>query len=468
MKKINLEKILLIFIAILPILDLLSFLFRNLFGSSISPTLIIRPLISITTLIIIFFKNKIKLKIIAVGFIYGIYALIHLFIFYKIKTDISCGTLFHELQYLINYTFLILNLFLYLFVFYKKDSNKLKKYILIALFIYISSIYISIITNTYSTTYIEGIGIKGWFESGNSISSIFILGLFILFAMIKDKKLNKIVIPTILLIGFYLIKLIGTRTGLLGFISVLGIYVLSLIIIYFKNINFKKNIYSILFKSFFIICTISIIILLFIFVPKTLERRKYINNLNSGIMDPNTNEPVHVTLDILEIKQKIENNELFTEYISIPAQNAIIDLYNFANKYEVTSTDRRTQQLVYNYYLVLNQHNFITILFGNGLLSNFAELTLEMEIPALLFNFGILGFILYFIPFLLIFIYGVYIGIKNIKKIDEEFLILLAGSFFTFVLAFFTGVVFFHSSCMIIVVVLNVLLLNKTSLLKTK
>ena len=89
-----------------------------------------------------------------------------------------------------------------------------------------------------------------------------------------------------------------------------------------------------------------------------------------------------------------------------------------------------------------------------------------MEIPAFLFNFGILGFILYFVPFLLIFIYGLWIGIKNIKKVDDEYIMMELASGFTFALSFFSGYTFFNSSSMIVIVVINTLLVNKIYKLK--
>jgi len=208
------------------------------------------------------------------------------------------------------------------------------------------------------------------------------------------------------------------------------------------------------------------IIVLAIFGSATLQRRNYVNNLNNGILDPATNEPVHVTLSILNLKQQIDKGELPAGYISAPAAQSITSLYEFANKHEISSTDRRVQQLVYNYYLVLHQHNLGLMLFGNGLLNNYAELTLEMEIPALLFNFGLLGFTLYLAPFLVIFIYSLYIGIKKFKNIDQEYIILLAGCLSTFILGFFTGITFFHSSSMMMVAILNVLLIGKVHQLK--
>ena len=147
-------------------------------------------------------------------------------------------------------------------------------------------------------------------------------------------------------------------------------------------------------------------------------------------------------------------------------KQSILDLYNTANQLNVTNNDQRAQQLIYNLALVKNQKNLVLIIFGNGYMENFRELVLEMEIPAFLFNFGILGFMLYFVPFLSIFIYGVYIAIKNIRKIDDEYLMILLGSGFTFALSFFSGYTFFNSSSMMAIIVIYTLLINKINKLK--
>lgn len=117
MKKINSKNILYLFIIALPILDMSSFIFRNFFNTSFSPSTFIRPIIPIILIVLIFFKYKFKLKTIIIGSIYGIYALFHLFIFNKLNYGISYGTITHELQYLVNYTFSILNLFIFIFIF---------------------------------------------------------------------------------------------------------------------------------------------------------------------------------------------------------------------------------------------------------------------------------------------------------------------------------------------------------------
>ena len=472
MKKINLSKILLIFIIILPILDMSSFIFRNYFNTSFSPSTFIRPIIPLILILIIFFKYKFKLKLLTCAFTYGIYMILHLFIFSKLNYGISYGTITHELQYLINYSFSILNLFIFLFVFNNKDDYKdINKAVLIANGIYILSIYLSIITKTSSSTYIEGQGYKGWFESGNSISSILVLNLFIVFTLLnknENKYIKLISVFEIILSAFYLAFLLGTRTGLFGIFLVCVLYVFSKIFEYIKNkiinksFNLKNKI--IIFSSIIVLIIISSVFI--IKGSSYLSRRKYLETLNSGIIDNSTGEPSHVTGDILKIKENIENGEILEDYAPKNVQISIMQLYNTANKYKLNLTNRRTQQLIYNVYLVKNQSNFISILFGNGFLNNYGELILEMEIPAFLLNFGLIGFILYFVPFFSLFIYYMYIGIKFIKKIDYEFIFLLSGILLSFVLSFLLGQLFFNSSAMIIITCINVLLFNKCNELK--
>ena len=226
-KNITKEDVLCLFIIISPILDMLSFIFRHSFDTSFSPSTFIRPIIPIIMVMIIFFKNKFKLKLFIGALIYGIYALIHILIFNNIKTESSYGGVINELQYIVNYSFMILNLFIYAYVFYKKDNDKLKKSVLISLSIYIISIFIAILTNTSSTTYIEGTGYKGWFESGNSLCAILCISLCIVISFIKDKKIRLVAIPVIILTGIFLTMLVGTRTGLFGFVLIIFAYVVS-------------------------------------------------------------------------------------------------------------------------------------------------------------------------------------------------------------------------------------------------
>lgn len=87
-RRISLENILCFFIIICPILDMVSFLFRNIFNTTMSPSTILRPIIPIIVIIYLFFKEnrKFKLYTFLIGIIYLIYAILHLYIFKTLQT----------------------------------------------------------------------------------------------------------------------------------------------------------------------------------------------------------------------------------------------------------------------------------------------------------------------------------------------------------------------------------------------
>lgn len=456
-EKITIENLLYLFIIICPILDMASFIFRNIFATTISPSTFIRPIIPICIIIYIFFKDRIKLKLLIVASVYAIYAIIHLVIFNTLKTGSSYSGIVHELQYLTNYSFVILNLFIYIYTFKKHNAKKLQISVLVAVTIYIVSIFISIITKTSSSTYIEKMGYKGWFESGNSISAILILSMFILLNLVKEKKYRYWTIIIIILVGIYLTTLIGTRVGLFGFILTLLLYAaVEIFVAVLHKAQLNKNI---LIGS--IIAIIAVVVVVGVVGSTTLQRRKHLEDIEGNIIDKTSNEQSHISGSLLEIKEKIDKNELEEGYMSEESKRSVLDLYNFANKYNVVNNDMRTQQLVYNFYLVKNQANPLYMLFGNGYMANYRELVLEMEIPAFLFNFGIIGFILYFVPIFSIACYSMYFGFKNRSKIDVEYIMLTLGLLFSFALAFLSGYTFFNMSTTMIIIVICTLLITK-------
>ena len=463
-RKIEVEDFLCLLVIICPILDIVSFIFRNTFETSISPSTVLRPIIPVCVMIYLFFKNDKKFKIytVGVGIIYLLYGLIHLYLFDKLQTGSSYSNVVHEAQYIVNYSFMILNLFVFIYVFKDRDSTKLKNSVIISMYIYIISIFISILTNTSSSTYIEGIGKKGWFESGNSIGTILILSLFIYMTLLSIKRYRKIIIPLIILLGIFLTMFLGTRVGLYGFILVLILYMIVEII--YKLIAKAKINKKVIAICIFGVCAVILVVIAV--GSTTLQRRKHLESIEGNIIDENINAEAHVTGSILEIRNKIIEGTLEEGYMSDAEKKSILELYDICNSMQITNNEQRIQQLIYNAMLVKNQKNPVAIIFGNGYLNNFRELVMEMEIPAFLFNFGLIGFTLYFVPFLLIFIYGLYIGIKNIKKIDQEYMMLILGAGFVFAISFFAGYTFFNSSSMIIIVVINTLLVNKIINLK--
>ncbi len=460
-RKLNIENLLAVFIILCPILDIASFIFRNIFNTKISPSTVIRPIIPMIALIYYFIKadKKYKLKMFGIASIYGIYSVIHLILFSTVKTESSYSNVSHELQYLVNYTFMIIILYVFIKAFKEKLTEKLEKATMISVGIYLLSIILSIVTNTMSSTYIEGMGIKGWFESGNSISATLILSMYILL-MNKNKKYRKIIIPELILMGIFLTMLIGTRVGLYGFILTIGIFVLV-----------KSNIFNLnkINKKIVIVggTSLALIILIICVVgSNTFTRRQHLKDIKANIVDSSNNEEAHLTGSLMEIKDKIDNRQIDEKYMNEIQQKSVLELYDIANKLQISNNDQRMQQLLYNAILVKNQANPLLILFGNGYMNQFRELVLEMDIPAFLFNFGIIGLFLYFVPFLSIFIYALYWAIKRYKNIDEQYIMYLLGLGLAFALSVFSGYVFFNMSTDSIIIVICVLLLNKVEEVK--
>ena len=69
-EKLTLENLMCLFVILCPVLDIISFLFRNYFNTQVSPTTILRPIIPCIVFIIMFFKEKNKGKKILVTLIY--------------------------------------------------------------------------------------------------------------------------------------------------------------------------------------------------------------------------------------------------------------------------------------------------------------------------------------------------------------------------------------------------------------
>ena len=124
MKKFKIEYLIYIFILLSPILDasscLIGYYFPNI---SISPTLVLRPIIPLVLLCYIFFKDKKERKLLIIsGTIYIIYGIIHLLITNSLFKGISYGTIFEEINYVINYTY---NIYLLYLIYYFNKNNKL-------------------------------------------------------------------------------------------------------------------------------------------------------------------------------------------------------------------------------------------------------------------------------------------------------------------------------------------------------
>lgn len=464
LKQIKLEHIVYFYIIICPILDIASFLFRNAFDTNISVSTFLRPIIPIILATYIFIKANKKHKLILLGIAatYLVYGIVHLAVTKTFLTGCSYGGIVQELQYVVNYTFLIFNLVVFYYVFinnnWRKDNKEkntkvfnLRVSILIMCAIYIVSIYIAILTGTSSYTYEEEqIGFKGWIESGNSLSAILCISTFLILPLIKDKKYRIPTIIVLFLVGIFLVALIGTRVGLLGFFIAIAVFIAL-------EVFFCKNKIAIIG---FVILAVAVITVGLV-GSNTLERRSQMNESQYDIIDEANGEVGHMTGDMLDIKNSILDGTLEDGFMSVAQQNAVLKLNEYTTIHSIAGNNTRLQQLIYNFYLVLEQKSILGILFGNGFETNFREMIMENELASLLFNFGIFGFLLYAGAFIAIIIFGVIDVIRRLKeKLDTSYLMAISALGLLIILSYLSGYIFFNSSLITIISVVCILILD--------
>lgn len=452
-----------LFIILSPILDITSFIFRKKFNTNWSPATILRPIIPCLIFIYLFLKQNKKKRIILISSLYCIYAIIHMFIFKKLWTQSAYGGMVNELQYVVNYTFMILVLYVFYEVFKEKDVKILKRSIMYSILIYVCSIFIAILTKTSSSTYIEGIGYKGWFESGNSLCATICISLCIILTINKNNKIALSAIITFIISAIYLVIFSGTRTGVLGVIIVGATYIITMAsrLIYNKGKISKKRVLI----ALAIFCMVILIIV--ISGMQVLKRRQELKENEYMNVDPDTGIVRNVSGDILSLYKQIQNGEITEQYMTKETQKSICELYDYAKRTHLSNVNLRKQQLIYNLFLVKNQKSILLVLFGNGYKTQFRELVMEMEVPAIICNFGLVGFMLYLGPFIFIWVYKLYKLVKN-KKFEQEKIMHITGLSLGLALSTLAGYTFFNQSSMIIMCSICILVLNRDNKLNIR
>ena len=133
-------------------------------------------------------------------------------IFLEYKTHFGSRLLIDEVRIVMNYIFAIINIYIMFKLFFRRNTDKLKISIAIMTGIYILSICIPMILNISPSTYQEGIGQKGFFETGNSLSIILLLAVGLLLTTIKLKG-RYIYLAITVFTSLYLLFIMGSRTG---------------------------------------------------------------------------------------------------------------------------------------------------------------------------------------------------------------------------------------------------------------
>lgn len=384
--KENLSKYLSIFLILQPVLDMLTGICLHIFHLNITLGIIIRLLfLAFIGYITIFIYKKKKPLIYYIIFL--IYMCFYCLGIYLYKDGVG---LFTELQGLLRvFYFPLLLLSLYEI----KDEFKISKLTLFTtLSLYLLFIFIPVLFHVGFKSYeITKSGTLGFFNSANEISGIISILTPIIFIIFTTKK-NPIINTIYTLTYLFVILTIGTKTPLLSLFITVGMTIIWLIIK-----SFKEKKYKMLLSSFLII-VISIIGLVIV-IPKT--------NFYKNIM---------VHLDYLHIK----------DISDITENKEVIDHFIFSERITFFGAEKSR-------YLSTSSYEK---LFGDGYLQGGKRVKdIEIDYYDIYFHHGIIGFLIFFIPYL----YVLFKVATEQKKKNYTNYMLNVSLLLAIVLSFFTG-----------------------------
>lgn len=451
------KKLLIIFLAVQPFLDcylLYTDSIINIFR--FSPTTIIRFLI-IGFLVLLVFFNKNNKKSRKWVILYGAFILIYTVLHHLTTYNYDISK-FATFKYnFIAEIFYILRMMLPLLVIYITYTLKITKEELIKLVLLVAFISSTIIIGmnllTISLTSYGGnykisgnifswfsadkpgprmLASKGWFNSANQISGLFTLLLPLVVYSVFDKFNYKRL--TVLIFCLLAMLMIGTRVAALGWLLILGgmlfAYVFFCII---KHLNFDKK----AFLSTIIVGGFGGV--LFIFSPLVNTNEGFNPNKLDAYLKENK-----ININDMTVEEFLPfsgiNNEFYTELYPLNIHKPFWEYVSFDIPDTKRGGNRNVQGLISKDIESNFSNNFSPILGMSYSRFENAKIYLEEDFSVHYYTIGILGIILFLIPYIAIII----LKICNMLFIDRKsfnyFSIgLLSSLSLTLVVAYLSG-----------------------------
>lgn len=440
MKKID-EFFIYIFIILQPILDVIAYF-------TFSPNITIISFMLRTSLLIIFsiysfYLIKDKKKLLMFILPLALISLLHV-IGVFITHGLSLGDIKNTVS--IMHTPVLALLFIFLL---KENSNYKKQFVrglitnLIIIFIVI---ILSIITNTYGTTY-RDFGIIGWF-SGSNTPSMILAVLCPLFLMYINKKPFHFIYLIACLIVIFLLVINGTRTC---YYSLIALFILMVYLNVFSKKTNGKNI-KILISLFVLFLAIAL-------YPISVTNLKTLMNKNNFkenqeiINKIDSNEEINIELEkeILEVEEQedAENTNVQSHkysdqelkvyeklktsylYVGLMKKRGVLPVIERIknNVNSETLADNRLVKRI-NSDIIFDESNIYTKLFG----IDYAPVERdgydpENDLTALFYYLGYIGFAVYmcYIIYFVILVFKKFLKDKSIIINDE--IVILCYSF---------------------------------------
>ncbi|MGM9876389.1 MAG: glycosyltransferase [Bacilli bacterium] len=463
-------KILFIFILLQPLLDILSTLANMNYIFNISTYF--KPLFVFGLCFYLLFKNPNKKKWLLYIVFFAIYTGIHLLLIYKLI--IFNDIILHEFRFMLNIAYMIALFLIFDTIYYysydkKKLLSNMKKCLLYTFILYTGLYFVSVITKTSFLTYsysdASKLGYRGWYFSGqifgHALSMIFPISLY---TILKPERnsLKKIIF---ILLFVFTACLLGTKVPYYIVFTVLVLYVFIYIIIKIFNKNVKRYLDNFLIVLFTAILMFTIYSYIPVYHNNEINKSNF--NVDSSEYDLNEISGINNISQIDQIKEEYPNSNLneirkFVNWNKEASNTLIKAMKN--NK--IHPSENRKKQFLYNKEMFMLSSLKYKI-FGTGFLNQISGvLSIEGDFFMAIFNFGLIGFILFLSIPIYYFIKTIIFILKNIKICDLEIYMLFMGLGVFFSISLVVGCTYIYTNFSIFLVLIIAMIRIKMKLLE--
>lgn len=417
------ERFIYIYFLLLPIIDLFTSLMTRFTNISITPGIIFKGITLIGCIVYLFFfsKSKYKIKSIVYLFILLFFGIIY---FFSKNYEYSLNIIFTELKYAFKYFYfpVVLCGMLNIFDDFEISKKLIVKILVSNTIIYTVLMIVPYITstgfNSYDMYWIYK-GETGWFYSANETGAILTLLSISIYFILNYR--NKIYLPIIFLLMISL-SIIGTK------VSFIGLIIMTILCLVATLLNQKKNI----IKPCILVIVFLVASLFFSPTFDNFMSLKDNSNDNNQITDNknNTKNDNKNNSDSSTNKADSNNNKDSNSNISdnikedtkkkLKELEDLIPISFITDNLKFILSNRDVFLLDnLNVYISSNMEDKI---FGLGweerpdIDYTFSKKIIEIDVADIFIHYGIVGFLIYFLPLLYCFI----LGIKNIKFFNNE------------------------------------------------
>jgi len=403
--KFNINLILIIYLIIQPFIDLITSLLVMYTNINLTMGMVLR--ISFLTIVVLYciavnnlqYKKYILMYFLAVF----IYSCVYLVYSTLIK---DASVIFLEAKFLLKSFYLPLLLVCLIAIFQHKGKRVDSKYVIFVGIMYIVLILLTLITNTGFLSYTcDRLGSKGWFYAANEvgaiISIIFPVLIFEVISNLDKCKMSKKITYLTTVIAYIIVALwIGTKVPLLAIILT---FIMLMLISLLRAIISKQKKYPIIVT----IASIIMLVAIFVTLPYTPVGRNLNDCMQGALFSKSKTEKKINFTNVVFSNRDVYLRLTFDKYMKKPVATKVLGLGMMGLDVDGTAKPYKG---------------------------------IEMDFYEIFYRFGILGFIVYFAPILLI----VKIIVALFKKCKESVLndTIMGYSialFLSFGIAFFAG-----------------------------